>query len=84
MAKERVYKKGAPGSEYDAYHAKPEQIANRAARNKIHNEIDPPKGKEIDHIKPLSKGGSSSKDNVRVVSEETNRKKADKMPKKGK
>jgi len=30
-------------------------------------------GKEIDHIKPMSKGGSSSKSNTRVVSAASNR-----------
>ena len=35
-------------------------------------------GKEIDHIKPLSKGGSNSKSNQRVVSRSTNRKKGNK------
>mgnify|MGYP001389798257 CR=1 FL=1 len=35
-------------------------------------------GKEIDHKKPLSKGGSNAKSNQRVVSRATNRKKADK------
>ena len=30
-------------------------------------------GKDLDHIKPLSKGGSSSKSNLRVVSASSNR-----------
>ena len=35
-------------------------------------------GKEIDHKKPLSKGGSNNKSNLRVVSRKTNRKKGSK------
>lgn len=30
-------------------------------------------GKEVDHIKPLSKNGSNGKKNLRVVSRHTNR-----------
>ncbi len=32
--------------------------------------------REVDHKKPLSKGGSNRKSNLRVVSRSTNRKKA--------
>lgn len=67
--------------EYSEYHSKPEQIANRAARN--HARLEASKagkvhkgdGKEVDHIKPLSKGGSNSSSNTRVVSRTTNRRK---------
>ena len=31
--------------------------------------------REVDHIKPLSKGGSNSKRNLRIVSRKTNRRK---------
>lgn len=72
----RDYKK-----EYAAFHGKPEQVANRAARN--HARLEATKsgsvkkgdGKEVDHIKPLSKGGSNSASNTRVVSRAVNRKK---------
>ena len=72
----RDYKK-----EYRDYHGKPEQIANRAARN--HARLEATKagkthkgdGKEVDHIKPLSKGGSNAASNTRVVSRSTNRRK---------
>ncbi len=79
----RVYKKGAKNSEH-AYQGSPEQIANRAARNKARREAEKKglvhkgDGKEIDHKKPLSKGGSNSKKNTRVVSREANRKKYNK------
>ncbi len=63
--------------EYDEFHGKPGQIANRAKRNSARSESGLKKGdgREVDHIKPLSKGGSNSKSNTRVVSRETNRKK---------
>lgn len=83
MAKKRVYKKGVPGSEY-SYHAKPEVKKDRAARNKARREAEREgkvckgDGKHVDHVKPLSKGGSRSTDNTRVVSADTNRKKYDK------
>ena len=75
MAKSRNYK-----DEYNSYHGKPEQIANRAARNKARAEagLKPGDGKEVDHKKPLSKGGSKSKGNTRVVSRSVNRSKYNK------
>jgi len=75
MAK-RDYKK-----EYKDFHKKPEQIKNRAKRNLARHEMEslgktkPGDGKEVDHKKPLSKGGSNSKKNLRVVKVATNRKK---------
>lgn len=70
--KKRDYKK-----EYREYHGKPQQIKNRAKRNAARKKMglrvgDP---RECDHKKPLSKGGSNSKKNLRVVSRTTNRKK---------
>jgi len=35
-------------------------------------------GKEVDHKKPLSKGGSNSKSNTRITTRSVNRKKYDK------
>jgi hypothetical protein len=57
------------------YHGTREQIAARAARNKARSEEGLKKGdpREVDHKKPLSKGGSNSKKNRRVVSRKTNR-----------
>ena len=72
MSKERDYKK-----EYDQYHSKPEQIKNRAKRNKARKEMGLKVGdpREVDHKKPLCKGGGNNKDNLRIVSRKTNRKK---------
>lgn len=71
---ERDYKK-----EYRDYHGKPEHIKERTERNKARREMGLKKGdpREVDHIKPLSKGGNNKKDNLRVVSRETNRHKGD-------
>jgi len=73
IAKKRNYKK-----EYKDYHGKPKQKKNRAARNKARKVMGLVVGdkREVDHKKPLSKGGSASKKNLRVVSRVTNRKKA--------
>lgn len=75
----RDYKK-----EYRQYHGKPEQIANRAKRNKARREMEKEmgksalKGKEIDHKQPLSKGGSNARSNLQVLSKTANRKKGNK------
>lgn len=72
MAKKRDYKK-----EYREFHGKPAQKKARAARNAARREMGLKVGdpREVDHKKPLSKGGSNSKRNLRVVSRTTNRKK---------
>ena len=49
---------------------------NRAKRNAANRKLKPGKGKEVDHKKPLSKGGGNGRKNLRVVSRKTNRKKA--------
>ena len=71
----RNYKK-----EYKEYHGKPKQIADRAARNKARADKDLKKGdgKEVDHKKPLSKGGGNGKGNLRVTTRSANRKKYNK------
>ena len=70
--RKRNYKK-----EYETYHGKPKQIKNRDARNKARKKLGLKKGdkREVDHIKPLSKGGTNHKNNLRIVSRKTNRKK---------
>ena len=70
----RNYKK-----EYENYHSKPEQKKNRAKRNQARAEAmrdgraSKGDGKDVDHKKPLSKGGSNHKSNTRVVNKSTNR-----------
>ena len=70
----RDYKK-----EYANYQGQPEQIHNRAIRNaaratevKLGN-AHKGDGKDVDHIKPLVKGGSAATSNLRVVSASKNR-----------
>ena len=79
MTKKRDYKK-----EYRDYHGKPSQKKNRATRNAARakmaqaGRVKKGDGKEVDHKKPLSKGGSNNQNNLRVVSRATNRKKGNK------
>ena len=70
MAKPRNYKK-----EYQAFHGKPKQKKLRALRNAARRKAGLKKGdpREVDHKKPLSKGGSNRKSNTRIVSKSTNR-----------
>ena len=72
MTRKRDYKK-----EYARDHSSPKAKKNRAARNKARRESGLKKGdpREVDHKRPLSKGGSNAKSNRRIVSRTTNRKK---------
>lgn len=65
--------------EYAKYHAKDEQIKNRSERTTARRASNAAgttskgDGKDLDHRKPLSKGGSNSKSNLRVTSASSNR-----------
>lgn len=65
--------------ENELYNSKPDQIKKRSkrtvARRKANADGLTHKGDNtnLDHIKPLSKGGSNSKSNLRVVSESKNK-----------
>ena len=61
--------------EYDRYHGKPEQIKERAQRNAARAKLGLEVGdsREVDHIRPISEGGSNRRDNLRAVSQATNR-----------
>jgi 5-methylcytosine-specific restriction endonuclease McrA len=74
--KPRNYRK-----EYDEYHGTAKQRKNRASRNRARYKLKPGPGKEVDHKKPLSKGGSNGKKNLRVVSKAVNRRKGAKVVK---
>ena len=75
MIKKRDYKK-----EYKAYHGKPKNIKQRAQRNAARkiSGLKPGDKRECDHIKPISKGGTNAKSNLRIVSKTTNRRKGNK------
>ena len=66
-------------SEYKNYQGTEEQKKNRAQRNKARRMLQREgtvakgDGKDVDHIKPLSKGGTSSRGNLRVRSKSANR-----------
>ena len=75
MAKARNYKK-----EYADFHSKPAAKKNRAAANRARRAVGLKVGdpREVDHKKPMSKGGTNSKKNLRVVTRKANRKKGSK------
>lgn len=70
----RDYKK-----EYAEYHSRPEQKRNRALRNAARREMEEKglvrkgDGKDVDHKKPLDRGGSNDESNLRVLSRSKNR-----------
>ena len=75
--KKRPYKK-----EYLQQKARKHERLRRNARERARYEADNPgadgktvnrKGKDIDHIKPLSKGGTNDGENIRLVPASKNR-----------
>jgi len=68
--KDRNYKK-----EYEDYHKDhyKENLERHQARRKMGLVVGDPR--EVDHKKPLSKGGSNHKNNLKVTSQKKNRKK---------
>ena len=63
--------------EYKDYLGKPAQIAAHSQRNAARAKVGLAVGnpKEYDHKNPISNGGSNRKDNLRAVSQATNRRK---------
>lgn len=65
--------------EYDNYQGKPEQIKKRAVRNAARRElmregkVHKGDGKDVDHVRALSKGGTNSRSNLRVRTASSNR-----------
>jgi len=61
--------------EYEQYHGKAEQRKNRSNRNKARRKLGLKVGdsREVDHVKPISKGGGNGKRNLRAVSRKANR-----------
>ncbi len=70
----RDYKK-----EVANYTSKPEVIKKRVEQNKARRmmmkagKVHKGDGKDVDHTTPLSKGGKTTRSNLRVVSKTTNR-----------
>lgn len=74
--------------EYRQYHGKPKQVKNRTARNGARARIQAARKRrglrplsrtqEVDHKRPLSRGGGNGKNNTRVVSRKRNRRKYNK------
>lgn len=65
-------------AEHAQYASKPENRKRHAARNKARRDYekvhgDLPASVDLDHVKPLSKGGSTALSNVRPVSQTQNR-----------
>lgn len=66
--------------EYKDFHGKPSRIRQRSLKNQGRKKYEKangplPKGVEVDHIKPVSKGGKNNMKNLRAVSRTTNRRK---------
>ena len=65
--------------EYDRYQGKPEQIANRAERNAARatmekeGRVHKGDGMDVDHKRPIVKGGSNDRSNLRVKTDNANR-----------
>ena len=65
--------------ENELYNSRPEQRKARSERTVARNQANADgrtakgDGKDLDHRVPLSKGGSSNKSNLRVVSKSANR-----------
>lgn len=79
MVKKRNY-----AQEYAKFQASPEQIHQRSERNQARAAVEKkighklPKTQEIDHKKPLAKGGSNNASNLQILSRTANRRKGKK------
>lgn len=65
--------------EYDLYHSRPDQIAKRSERVTARREMEKAgkvskgDGMDVDHKRPLSRGGSNANSNLRVRTSSANR-----------
>lgn len=71
MAKPRNY------AREDKWENSPEQVKNRMARNRARAQMIKAgvdvRGKDVDHIKPIAKGGKTVLSNLRAISPSKNR-----------
>ena len=70
MNKKRNYR-----DEYDKFQSSTKSKKDRAERNRARREagLGVGDGREVDHVKPLAKGGSYSASNRRIVPKHMNR-----------
>ena len=79
-----VTKKRPYDKEYAEYHSTEEQKKNRAKRNAARRQkiregsAKKGDGMDVDHVTPLSKGGSNAKSNLRMKTASSNRSKKNK------
>jgi hypothetical protein len=68
-----------PKQRSSAYEDTPAQVKNREARNRARYDLEKAgkvhkgDGRDVDHVRPLAKGGSTSTSNLRVISVHKNR-----------
>ena len=73
------YKNPADRDTYPAYAQRPDVVKKRAARNKARGIMEKEglvhkgDGKDVDHKKPVSKGGTTTRGNLRVKTASANR-----------
>ena len=73
------YKNPADRDTYPPYAQRPDTIKKRAARNKARAIMEKEglvhkgDGKDVDHKKPVSKGGATTRSNLRVKTASANR-----------
>lgn len=81
MAQSRAKRTAARNyrKEYANYQGRPEQIANRSNRNKARRKmanaglVKKGDGKDVDHKRPIVKGGGNSRANLRIAARGRNR-----------
>lgn len=74
----RMNKDGTRDYSYDTkYESSKKQKANRAERGRARTIVSKsgpiPKGDDVDHIKPVSKGGGNKRSNLRAIPASVNR-----------
>lgn len=74
-SKVRDYSKAGEGKYDSQPHVKKKRAARNKARRQLMKEglVHKGDGKDVDHKKPLSKGGSTSRSNLKAVSASKNR-----------
>jgi len=85
MPRKRKRTKAENRKAYKKYHASPKAKKERNMRNQARRravkagKVKKGDGKEIDHKRPISKGGTNNPKNLRVVSRKANRRRGAKI-----